>query len=475
LSNPIPAENTKSGTTAWIFASGKLASTEIQGYVDATSYNPGDTVTFYVSTPSAATGYSINIYRLGYYGGTGATLVTSLTGLSSVAQGYWDGTTLQNCPTAIIDSTTHNCEAGWASSTTWTIPGGSCTGVYLAAFVVTSSGKQSFANFIVKGNATADYVLVRPYTTDQAYNDWGGYSLYTNPTVGTKVSFNRPSFYADGGSRNLFWYEVAFIKWAESQGYNLSYISDIDLHANAAQLLTYKAYISLGHDEYWSKAMRDGVEAAIAKGVNALFCGANASYWQIRLETDHAGYANKTVVCYKVTTSGANLATDPQYNVNNAIVTTNWRDALLGRPESSMVGIMYSGNSTSSYYIPFTTDPSMDTTYTAGTGLVANTSYGCDLVGSEWDKQQTGSPSNLKIIGTTTVTGPDTQNTTWYKALSGALVFATGSFGLTWGLDSYRRYSGSCTDQNWVVPQIQVLFRNIMGALKGPVFDMVEV
>ena len=45
-------------------------------------------------------------------------------------------------------------------------------------------------------------------------------------------------------------------------------------------------YLSVGHDEYWSRGMRDTVEAFIAGGGNAAFFSGNTSFWQVRLEGD---------------------------------------------------------------------------------------------------------------------------------------------------------------------------------------------
>src|SRR5213078_3483418 len=186
------------------------------------------------------------------------------------------------------------------------------------------------------------------------------------------------------GTGTLVKNEIAIIKWLELQGYNLSYISDVDIHANAALLLGYRAYLCLGHAEYWSKAMRDGVETAIAKRVGVAFLGANDCYWQVRFENDNAGNANRTVVCYKVQTANSNLSLDPQYGVNNAIVTTLWRDAVIARPENTMMGIMF-GDSTNGSNTAWMVDAAADMTYFAGSGLVRGSSYGSDVVGYEWD------------------------------------------------------------------------------------------
>ena len=69
------------------------------------------------------------------------------------------------------------------------------------------NGKQTYCSFVVRGNRPADYVYLRPTTTDCAYNNWGGWSLYTNPTVGVKVSFNRPDWNG-GGTGGLFQLEI---------------------------------------------------------------------------------------------------------------------------------------------------------------------------------------------------------------------------------------------------------------------------
>ena len=469
MANAIITENLNVGTTAWKVTNGQIA--EIQGYCDKCSYNPGDTVTFFVSTAVAATSYSITIFRMGWYSGAGASQKTQISGLSGQAQGIWNNTThtLSNCPTAITDSTTLNLETGWTSSATWSIPNNAVTGVYVALFQDTN-GKQSCCTFVVKSTSPADYVYVLDHTTSCAYNAWGGNSLYAFNSNGgsgllaaTKDSFNRPDINGYG-TGNLFRFDICLIKWLEQQGYSINYISNIDLHTNAAQLLSYKAYLSGCHDEYWTKAMRDGVEAAIAGGVSAAFLGANTCYWQARLENDNAGHANRTLVCYRST------STDPQYNINNAIVTVRWRDTPVSRPENTMLGIMYSSD-TSGSNAAWTVDPSADQTYFAGTGFVLGQSYGSDLIGYEWDKIQAGGPSNLKTIGTSTITGgtisPDTSNTTWYRAASGALVFASGSVGWTQALDTYRfpNFGGGA-----MTPGIQTLLANIMGAFKGPVW-----
>ena len=87
--NAIVRENNQSGTAAWQIPDGRAANTEIQAFAGATSVAPGKSITFYVSTKEQGTRYSINIYRMGWYGGTGARLMTSAPDQIGQAQGYY--------------------------------------------------------------------------------------------------------------------------------------------------------------------------------------------------------------------------------------------------------------------------------------------------------------------------------------------------------------------------------------------------
>ena len=95
------------------------------------------------------------------------------------------------------------------------------------------------------------------------------------------VSFDRPyDFGFGGGAADLIGNELPLVSLAERLGLDVTYSTDVDLHAAPERLLQHRALISLGHDEYWSSAMRQGVETARDHGVNLLFLGANAIYRQ---------------------------------------------------------------------------------------------------------------------------------------------------------------------------------------------------
>lgn len=488
MPNPIITENQNIGTTAWQITT--PGGTHVQAYVSASSCNPGDSINIYASVNFGST-FDIYVYRLGWYQGNGARLMTHVAGLTSVDQGHFDsGTlTLVNCPTAFVDATTGLCEARWASSYTLSIPSNWPTGVYLV-LVQGSTGYQSYTKFIVRATGTEDYVVVMGDLTYAAYNNWGGQSLYTFNSFGgvsaSKVSLDRPSVNQNGGDY-LLRNDINWLKWSERQGYDIGYLSQIDLYASPGILNGHKVFVSPSHAEYWTKEERGAVEAfrdsGLAHGLG--FLSGNMCYWQVRIETGGQNGANRTVTCYKVLTGasgglGSGSVTpslDPFYGVDNTRVTTQWRDPIVNRPEATLMGIMYDHITASGGTVYYSWVPASPITSNlfAGTGLVGGTSYGSDLVGNECDNIQASSPGNIQTLGaspfTTDGNNADTSNTTIYKAASGALVFAAGSIQWTWALDPFRLTPPNVP----VVPGMQTFMANVMGALKGPVFSMVGV
>ena len=468
--NPIRRENTFPGTTQWQIPEGKGATTQIQAYTSALSVAPGQKLTVYVSTQDEGTSYDIEMYRMGWYQGKGGRLMTAERHLVGQAQGYYDAQAdkLVNSPASYVDAKTGLAEARWHPSYTLTIPADWATGVYLVK-CIDAQGIQTYTYFNVLGNPGAAYVVATADTTAAAYNTWGGHSLYNTDSLmrGTKVSFDRPST-QNYGSDQVLAFEMNAIRWLERQGYDLSYISSVDLHTNPTALLRHKAYISLGHDEYWTKEMRDGVENARDRGVGLAFLEANAVYNQVRFESSSAGVPNRTVVCYKVSTEFGDLSLDPFYGVDNSRVTAQWRDPVIHRPENALVGIMYSDTNGTLRGFPWVAYPS-SSPLLQNTGLQAGQQHGMGLVGYEWDRvfHNGATPAGLQILAsspTLTVDGQhDTSQTTYYVAPSGAMVFATGSLYWTTALDNYRFAKDA--QETPVVPQIQKLMGNVMDAL----------
>src|SRR5262249_24828318 len=213
-------------------------------------------------------------------------------------------------------------------------------------------------------------------------NDLTNKNLYSGPHA-MKVSFDRPFNPGDSnGAGHYFWYEYKMVYWMESQGYNVAYTTDVDTDGNVSTLTNHKGFLSVGHDEYWSLGMRNNVQQAINAGVNVGFFGANTAYWQIRFESSASGNPKRVEVGYKdyATTTTA-PGPDPQWNVNNAIVTTNWRAAPVNSPENGIVGVMFEDQTNQSY--PFVVQDAANWIF-AGTGFVNGTSVP-GLVGYEYD------------------------------------------------------------------------------------------
>jgi hypothetical protein len=482
--NPVQRENALPGTTQWLIADSHAATTQIQGYASAESATAAQTLTFYVSTQIPNVPYTVDVYRLGWYHGAGGRLLTTLNEVGQ-AQGYYDWANLKlvGCASCRFEPATHLIDAGWQPSFHLTIPSRWTTGLYVAKLTTsgTSGSWQAYVHFTVTGNADATYVATIPDTTSEAYNDWGGYSLYHGPdgrlaTRAFKVSLNRPALGWRFGYGSGLSYVLDAIRWFERNGYDLAYVSTMDLHAHPTLLLTHRAYLSLGHDEYWSAAMRNGVERARDAGIGLAFLGANPAYWNMRVESDRAGVANRVIVCYK------NAFLDPLYGRDNANVTVEWRQPPLNRPENALVGIMYTDWTYPPTAWPWrVTAAGAHTPLMAGTGLRAGVAYGCNLVGYEFDHSFANgqTPAGLQVLAQSYAdgqdSGPSVSQTTDYVAQSGALVFASGSIYWSYALDGLHLWdvphvpaaNQSCmgTTASAPIPGIQRLMANVMAQL----------
>jgi hypothetical protein len=437
--NPIVTENTQPGTSAWELGTEATdAGGQIKGYASATSVNKGDPIDFFVSVNPAQT-YTIDIYRMGYYQGLGGRLVAHIGALG--------GTQQPACPT---DSTTGLIACNWARSYTLQTQSTWTTGVYQAV-LTNAAHYQNAIVFVVRDDSRVAQLLYQlPVNTYQAYNNYPdngktGKSLYTYNSYGAntvtggpsaaKVSFDRP-YNGPGYGQFLAW-DVNLVRWLEKSGYDVSYSTDVDTHANPSRLLAYRGFLAAAHNEYWSKSMYDGVTAARDAGVNIAFFGANAIYWQVRYEPSAAGVANRTLVCYK------NQSIDP--TSDPSVTTVNWRDPVLNRPEQTLIGVQYTAEMRNDAYYPYVVTNSSNWVY-AGTGFKDGDSV-AGLVGYEGDHLFSTYPAPTAVAGTYTLLSrspytnssgaSDFANSSIYQAPSGAWVFGSGTIAWSWGLDDY--------------------------------------
>lgn len=438
--NPIIIENSLAGSASWVLTNQSFdVQLHIKGYASKTSVNIGESIDFliHVATPSNVTA---DIYRMGWYNGNGARLITTLPTLSVTPQ-----------PAPVTEVATGKIVAPWAVAHTLSIPTDWVSGVYLVKLTRTNNGKQNYIKFVVRDDSrTADFLYQHGDTTDQAYNRFPadgttGKSLYSGwgPNTGRgdkiawKVSFDRP--YEEAGAGKFFNWEYPLIRWLEKNGYDVAYVSDLDTHqigtsANNLSLLNYKGFLSAGHDEYWSTNIFNNVKAARDAGVNLAFFGANAAYWRVRFED-----GNRTMV------SAKDKASTLESALPAADRTERFRQ--LGMPEQGLIGVQYitfNSNALSdpTLYTDFVIKNSSHWVY-HDTGF-ANNDTVSGIVGYEIDKDFGVTPTSLvpnshlflsdsPFVNTSGVT--TNSNSSIYQATSGAWVFATGTMNWSWALD----------------------------------------
>ena len=447
--NPVQAENARPGTTAWQQRLGG----DIEIYGTQIGVAPGEKVDFHVST---AYRYRIVVYRLGWYDGAGGRQAACLPGCAIDEQGREQP---QSGPPS---------QAGWPvtdvlqTDTTWT------SGYYLVEAVLTSGpwlGRVATTYVIVRAGTASpgSQILVQvPVNTWEAYNGWGGTSLYdfAGPRS-TLVSFERPFGVM---AQTPLWWEIQLVRFLEREGYDVSYQTDVDTDADPASLLSHRLVMVAGHDEYWTGATRDAFDGALAAGTNLAFMGANEGYWHVRYLD-----GGQTIFSYK-------SLSDP--NPVLAEKTAMFRE--IGRPECMIEGDQLQSLAPIPKMLSYTVtaDGAADP-WLAGTGLrPGDTILGA--VSREHDKVNPYPMScfhpGLKSLFHYDGHGVDEDgDAVRFTAPSGARVFAAGSLQFSWTLDDWRS-DGTLGPQPpiepWhgvpVDPRMQQFRRNALRDLLGP-------
>ena len=222
------------------------------------------------------------------------------------------------------------------------------------------------------GAATKPSLLVLSTNTYNAYNQWGGRCLYTGAEA---LSFERPiergylrrpaaPFEVDFDGRitnietpsdpehlrlqqyqrdnqlplltaSAGWHnwERRFVRWASAHGFEFDVAINSDLELHPDVLDGHRLVLSVGHDEYWSWAMRDAMDGFVDHGGNWAILSGNTSFWQVRYEDD-----GRTMVCHK----GRARSRDPVMGTNRQErLTSMWSDPLIGRPEAHSTGLSF--------------------------------------------------------------------------------------------------------------------------------------
>ncbi|MGZ4710265.1 MAG: N,N-dimethylformamidase beta subunit family domain-containing protein, partial [Acidimicrobiales bacterium] len=454
--NEIQAENLLPGNPESEWQVTGSGDPTIQGYTTDISTNRGGTVSFKVDLDSTTPEFHIDIYRLGWYGGDGArkvaTIPSSQTTSTDQAPCYDEATGLVDC-------------GSWSVSATWSVPATAVSGIYIGRLVRDDTGGASHVPFVVRNDSGHSKLLFQTSdTTWQAYNTYGGNSLYKGTGIGTggnadgrayKVSYNRPiTVRADTPEDSLFNAEYPMLRWLERNGYDTSYTTGVDTDRSGAELLEHQVFMSVGHDEYWSGQQRANVEAARDAGVHLAFFSGNEVFWKTRWESsiDGTGTPNRTLVSYKETHDYPNNA-DP-----TSTWTGTWRDPRdpdsVNQPENGLTGTIFTVNCCT--YDMIVPDQAGATRLWRNSSVAASAgpdTLGSGILGYEWDEDlDNGSrPANeirmsrsthavpAKVApgdyGSTYSPGTATHSLTLHKAASGALVFGAGTVQWAWGLD----------------------------------------
>jgi hypothetical protein len=440
----ILRENALPGNPDWeIHLKDAANEGEVQAYASAPSVEQGHEIDFFVSTRRDGVKVQARLYRMGWYSGAGARLVKSAE-FPARNQGWWSSAKMVGGSLPPPDPITGLVELHWTKSFSLIIPTTWLSGYYLARLTEDRTGKASYVVFVVTSRIpTAPLLVQASVATYEAYNSWGGASLYQRYDLrgrlvnsgnahGVRVSFDRPYAENFGASDFLYW-EYNFVRWAERVGINVDYSTDLDTHENASMIQRYRGLIILGHDEYWSEEMMDGVEAARDKGVSLAFFGANDAYWKVRFEPNSWGAKDRIEVCYK---SDA----DPVYQASQSAgdSTNLWRSSSVGRRESELIGVMLVAAGHGDAHVA---SLSPDWLYNR-TGLALGQRLP-GLIGDEFDGVAESPDHAVTVLfsgeGTDGATGRSNHyESTVYIAPSGALVFAAGTEEWPLALATYR-------------------------------------
>ncbi len=384
----------------------------LEGYTDKLSVEPGEKISFHISTSLPS--YSVEIARLG-----------------AAREVVWSTEDVPGAEHAIPeDASSHGCH--WPPALHMTVPKGWRSGYYHVQLNgLDEKGRMVYGqlSFVVRpaepGRDTT-ILLQRTTNTDNAYNTWGGTTLYNGPNgPGRQVSFDRPFAGFPGCERyigsipavsingptkhrlsveftesiaslgialspfhsvqivqpdirwhildagNIFtcqrrdaaihvydgfttwsstWHhwEQHFVHWAERSGYRIDYAVNSDLEFHPELLSNYRLVLSIGHDEYWSSPMRDHLEDYITNGGNVAFLSGNTAWWQVRSEED-----GRALVCWK-----DDFQNDPIHRTgDHNLLSTMWCHHMINRPENHLTGVSFAYGGYSNFFDQYLAGP----------------------------------------------------------------------------------------------------------------------
>lgn len=472
----IALENRASGTSSWRLPGpswelGGAAHGAIAGYVAQQAIAPGQLQSVYVEAPGART-VSVGVYRMGWYGGRGGRLVLQSASLPARRQ-----------PSCTHRYSTGLTECHWHATLTFAIPEALVSGVYIVKLRA-STGAESDCLFVLRPAHPPPLLMEMPTASYEAYNAWGGDSLYpggrklvavTGTDQGVEVSYDRP-YESQTGAGQFFIRDVAMVRFLERYGYPVGYTTIESIDAQPSQLEHVRALMDVGHSEYWSEVDERAFARARDRGTDLIFISSDTMAWRVRFAPATAASSQAREQDHRIVAYKEFAALDP----DRADVT-----GLFPGGGAQLAGSAYDGCITPRVpvagppiylYYPWRPAPALTPAWLfAGTGITAATSIP-GIVGYELDERTALAPPGTRVIGTGTGVPCDSENepspargtlsqTTMYTARSGALVFASGTLGWEYALSPVPQASPDAPLAP--DPRVVAMTRNLLAHVLG--------
>jgi hypothetical protein len=473
----VASENRNAGAGGWRLPGpaadvGGLSHGGVSGYVSAQAVRPGETETVYVDAPGASS-VRIRVFRIGWYGGAGGREVLASRSLSAAKQ-----------PPCTHSFQTGLTECRWHPTLSFQIPEALASGVYIVRLSAPSG--ESDCMFVVEASRPQPLLAQLPTSTYEAYNAWGGNSLYpggmdrvgiTGTTQGVEVSYDRP-YDSVTGAGQFFSRDVAMVRFLERYGYPVSYTTSESVDEDPGQLSDHRALLDFGHSEYWSERQKRAFTQAFQQGVSVLFFASDTLAWRVRYRpatgaSSESGRPGHVVVSYK-----EHAALDPDRNEP----TGPFPDRGAPLTGSAYLGcitprVSLPGPPTYRYYAWSPAAGLKPSWLFAGTGVTAGTSIP-GIVGYELDRTTPLTPPGTEVVGGGSapcmsvapgepVPGPgdDVAQSTLHQAPSGAIVFDSGTLGWELGLEPVP--SASPDAPRAPDPRVVAMTRNLLAHVLG--------
>lgn len=442
----IAAENAQTtGRTSWtLFREVGLvnAMSQVSGFARQVSVNVGETVQFSCD----GIGTTIDIYRVGYYGGDGFRKIATVANTPAT----------QPAPTVIPNSNGGTTCTGWSTTASWAVPSGATSGLYVAMLRGTTN--SFYMMFVVRDDAaTADIVYKTSDSTwGAAYNNYGtktvirGKNLYGDgagvgdiTTRTHAVSYHRPNIVRDGVMQT-YWTacEMPLIRWLERNGFTIKYTTCVDLDRNGISALAGgEIFLSSGHDEYWSTPMRNAVEQwrdDEELAGKSIFMSGNEIFWRTRFEYTPSGEVIQW--CYKDTMPGPGSHAAGQ-QLDPVTWTGTWKDTRWAnnKPEWLLTGTDFRMNGVNDFPATIARNPYGGHKVWGSSALVDGDITLTRVIGFEADEVRPTQPTmSRKLLAAYT------RNINGMHADDNGQTY-TGNGDLTWGIISQRYASGGVT------------------------------